>query len=128
MAKKADEKKADGKDRVLKYVGPADRLDLRPVVGLAGEETDEARKFIFHRYGSRVDPTAGERQYREGVTVTEQQALALLTHPDILGGFADVTEDAPPLEEVRVLEAPVVPTPQGDAITGYETAPTIPVE
>lgn len=122
-------KKAGGpKGRVIKYLGSLDALDMRPALGLVGDESEEARKFVFYRVGSRVDPDAGARQRHEGVEMTDEQALLLVTHPDIVGLFVDATPDADPLAgALAEVDAPPPVAPGGDTRTGYETAPAEPV-
>lgn len=86
--------------RKIAYLGEFERVDMRAVVGMAGDESDEARKYIF--YG-RVDPararrrTADEqreanRQHTEGVEVTNERALNILTSRDTPAGFYDLTD------------------------------------
>lgn len=125
------------KNRKLRYVGTADEVDMRPVVGLAGKETDEALKFIFYPVGSKIDPAAGNRQAFDGVEVTENQALAILTSPYRVWGFADITDDpsgATPEQfaeqtgtVVAFLERAVPPLaePDGTVAGGYAVAPVI---
>jgi hypothetical protein len=82
--------------RTLKNVSNADELDMRPAVGLAGDESEKARKFVFYPAGSKVNPREAERQAREGVEMTDDQALAILTSPHGIGGWVDMTKPASP--------------------------------
>jgi len=83
--------------RRLAYLGSFERVDMRNVVG------KEDPKFIF--FGA-LDPakirrrtleevrTAAE-QHANGVEVTNDQALAILTSPNAPAGFYDFTEKDP---------------------------------
>lgn len=91
--------------RQLAYLGPMARVDMRQVVGFKlDDESDKAKKFIFfgkvapavHARRSDDDRREAERQHREGVEMTNDQALAILTAPDRPTGFADLTDQAKP--------------------------------
>ncbi len=132
------------KTRILKFIGTADKLDMRPAVGLADDDSDEAKKFIFYRLGTRSSDEDAQKiaaqQWADGVEVTEDQALAILTNENRLWGFADVTnaagsKDTMFAEDVLgkanvegvVLGANALTTPvqpAGDIETGYPPAET----
>jgi hypothetical protein len=83
--------------RTLKNVSNADELDMRPAVGLAGDESEKGRKFVFYPAGSKVNPREAARQAAEGVEMTDEQALTILTSPHGIGGWVDMTKPADPI-------------------------------
>lgn len=87
--------------RTLAYLGPMTRVDMRQTVGYAlDDDSDKAKKFIFFGKVSEAvnsrrsvdDQKEAARQHREGVQMTDDQALAILTAPQRPDGFADLTD------------------------------------
>ena len=102
--------------RKLRYTGTADMVDMRPVVG------KDSEKFVFYSRRSKRNPKEGERQHLEGVEVSNDDALAILTSPHRVWGFEDITDAANPVVEGQG------PEPQGTPETGYPVEPLVPAE
>jgi len=80
--------------RRIAYLGDFERLDMRNAVG------KDEKKFIF--FGA-LDPAFAKRrtieevktaalQHANGVEMTNEDALKILTTPDVPGGFYDYTD------------------------------------
>lgn len=112
-SKKAEKEAANS--RRLRFDGDHDSVDMRPVVGFKPGtdeyDSEEAQKFVFYPPRSKTNPLAGARQFRDGVAMTEEQALEILTSPYRVWGFSDIThlfdEDGAPLT-VETAGGPVV--------------------
>lgn len=106
--------------RKLRYVGTADKVDMRPVVGRAGDDSPTGLKFVFYARTSKTNRKEGERQHAEGVEVSDKDAMEILTSPHRVWGFEDITDAEHP-----VLEGD---GPQGTPETGYPVEPLVPAE
>ena len=100
----------------VRYVGTFDRDDVGPLFGKSDP------KYVFYSRTSTRDRKEGERQYREGIELTNAEAAELLTHPEYGRRFQLIAEDEVPGDAL------LAPEPQGTPETGYPVEPLVPAE